>query len=217
LTQCAPDSIITRYGLSYHHGGKQNFSYTNASKNILYQYSSFYCINCVNVSISFCTIRENNAIGAYSLYMQSCTNSSMQFSNVYGNNSPSPNTAVITANYIAYMMHIMNCIFMENYGILLASTSPGITLTNCFIQHISSVASGHIFGFVTITTQTATHNISHFRTYYCHPVDGKENLSPCQTLFPQPTECLFGNTNAYPSEKFVFPIFLPLVFDLGFE
>jgi len=192
LTQCAPDSIITRYALSYHSGGKHYFSYTNASKNILYQFSSFYCTSCVNVSISYCTIRENNAIYAYSLYIQSCSNSYIQFTNIYGNNSPTANTAVVYSGSNSYLTYVMNCIFMENSGILLAAAAPGMTLTNCIIQHISGVGSGYVTGAVTITTQTATHNISHFRTYYCYPLEGNEglNLSPCQTIPQPPTNCL---------------------------
>jgi len=230
ITKCSTQSFSRKNTCKFINGNQEHKT-TNISNNRVYDNSATYCENMNSLKWEYSTIVNNYAQNSGCIYFirtDSFKDLYLNSLNIVSNDSPS--NGIIYSKFLN--LNLKNCCLFSNNGILLvgceySNTNNDYTrffVTDCIIYHKGTFYSGRS-GFISTTNSTlrttigSTYRIDHFSTYLCYNKDileilqENENNSPCQTLYPEPTECLIDNTNSYPSEKLVFPIFLPLLLE----
>jgi len=170
--------------------GNQNHTRLNSSFNYANTHASFY-INGVNsFSINFSNIVQNSATNSFVMRFETHSASGfMKYSNIIQNTSPITSQAVLA---IYGVIDITFSIFLQNYGVLFYKESIySFTISKSVVVHLGGfpISTGSSLNSVqTVTSMTETYSYSHYYTYYC-PAQGVigEEISPCQTLPPEPT------------------------------
>jgi len=190
--QCSPDTLLLRRSSIFTKHGAQTIKSINSSWNIAEIYSCIYCYNPTSLNISFSTFFKNTAIDYSAIYIYYGATPLMMYCNFIGNNSPSSTLyGCIHRQVGSTIFYISYSIFQENLNILFSSTAVYISVTNSWIQHQGTRNSGSFTpASSTTSTLTQTMNLSHIRTFYCHPDQVNQmEFTQCPTLPDPPTAC----------------------------
>jgi len=191
-------------------GGRCNLKYINWSNNNFK--NAGFDINPTRDSyVEYNTIYNNSSPSYAILTLYSpdtAIDSLMKLCNVISNYLEKKENAALVLLY-GYSntkgTKVENCIFYGNNGILFYTSTGKHFVYGCHIVHnaLYQIYNSSSIGYFTTSAvivdihATNTYAISHLSSYYCSTYDIQgQDLSPCQTLYPVPSTCIFSGDNS---------------------
>jgi len=190
--QCSPDTLLLRRSSIYTRSGTQKINSVNSSWNIVQLYSCLNIFQPASANISYSTFFRNSVIEYTAIYLHTGATPLMMYCNFIGNNSPSSTSyGCIHRHSGSTIFAISFSVFQENLNILFSASSFSISVTNSWIQHQGTRNSGSFSPAAPTTSAfTQTINLSHIRTFYCHPGQVIQlEYTQCPTVPDPPTAC----------------------------
>ena len=195
ITACSHDIQLTPYSSVFIQNCPIDIKNLNSSKNNCHFYSCFYFHTSRVISLNFSTFTYNNCIYYHLFFYSSGGVNSRTIikCNIIGNEARTPGYGIIYSGHDRIIFQF--CIFELNNDILFNGL---ITIQNSSIKHSSGLYIGSAVTFLYASNSiisTQTYVLDHFSTFACVPLYDNQEITACQTIPPQPTECQLNSNN----------------------
>jgi len=210
MSQCAPISSLRNSAINLENGN-QTFNNLNISRGYTSLIAGMRIFGVICCNAKYCTMANNCASSSQLIYFDSPSSlpGKFEYFNVIANQSPllSIIYLYVPANYL----NLYYGLFYNNEVNLFGIKSGSCLL---FLYH-SLVFSPIMTSFTTVTSsnctiissEVPTYKFSHFSTYMCYNKDIIDLLNECNvphpSVFPSPTECIFGSNDGQSSISIV--------------
>jgi len=195
--------------------GNQQFDKANSSFNYVVHTSGVKADSPLTFSSIYSTFSNNQVSDSRCIFIYGGSGL-ISFSNIVGNNSPNNFGVVLIQGGDTDILKMLNCIFIENQGILFWVIKGIIEVSHCYISH-----NGYsLFNTKVNTennnsyTQLSTYQMNFFSSYFCKTELPKPTQTPESSFKETPNETpkLKNSLNAFNRNQLIDFLAIYIVF-----